>query len=47
VRKGVKDKLTPAERCGIEVQGNKWETMLIKSLEAPQLTGDKNMVKSP
>ncbi len=47
VRKGVKDKLTPAERCGIEVQGNKWETMLIKSLEVPQLTGDKNMAKSP
>ena len=47
VRKGVKDKLTPAERCGIEVQGNKWETMLIKSLEVPQLTGDRNMAKSP
>jgi len=47
VRKGVKDKLTPAERCGIEVQGNKWETMLIKSLEVPQLTGEKNIAKSP
>ena len=47
VRKGVKDKLTPAERCGIEVQGNKWKTMLIKILEVPQLTGDKNMAKSP
>jgi len=47
IRKGVKDKLTPAQRCGIEVQGNKWETMLVKALEVPQLTGEKNMAKSP
>ncbi len=33
VRKGVKDKMTPAQRCGIDVKGNRWETMLMKSLE--------------
>jgi transposase-like protein len=32
VRKGVKDKQTPAERCGIGVKGNSWETMLLNSL---------------
>ena len=33
IRKGVKDKQTPAERCGIEVNGNRWNTMLMNSLE--------------
>ena len=46
VRKGVKDKLTPAERCGIEVQGNKWETMLLNSIKQPQLTGEQNVSKT-
>ncbi|TAL80526.1 MAG: DDE domain-containing protein [Bacteroidetes bacterium] len=46
VRKGVKDKLTPAERCGIEVQGNKWETMLLQSIKQPQLTGEQNAMKT-
>jgi len=34
VRKGAVDKLTPAERCGIGVQGNTWETILLKSLKS-------------
>ena len=33
VRKGVKDNLTPAERCGIGVKGNRWETMLLEGLK--------------
>lgn len=34
VRKGVKDKLTPAERCEIGINDkNRWEGLLINSLE--------------
>lgn len=32
VRENVKDKTTPAEKCGIELQGNKWNNLLINSL---------------
>lgn len=49
VRKGVKDKLTPAQRCGIEVNGNKWHTLLINSLnqqKATNLTGEQKMMIS-
>jgi len=40
VRKAVKDNKTPADRCGIGINGfNRWEAMLLKSLEkAPNLT---------
>lgn len=47
VRKGVKDKLTPAERCGIGMLGNRWETMLLNGLKVPQATGEAKMVESP
>lgn len=48
VRKGVKDKMTPAERCGIEVKGNKWETMLLNSIkQVPKATGEQYLIKSP
>ena len=49
VRKGVADKLTPAERSGIGVQGNnRWETFLLKALkEVPNLTGSTETAKSP
>ncbi len=47
VRKGVKDKLTPAERAGIGVKGNRWETMLLNSLKVPHLTGEAEMEESP
>jgi len=33
VRKGVVDKKTPAQRCGIAIQGNVWETILLNSLK--------------
>lgn len=29
--------MTPAERCGIGVKGNRWETMLLNSLKVPQI----------
>ena len=29
IRKEVKDKKTPAERCGISLNGNKWNTLLL------------------
>ncbi|MBS3090814.1 DDE-type integrase/transposase/recombinase [Candidatus Pacearchaeota archaeon] len=47
VRKGVKDKLTPAERWGIGVRGNAWETILLNSIKhQPQLTGEQNVSKT-
>jgi hypothetical protein len=34
IRKNVKDKTTPAEKCGIGIEkNNKWEGLLLKSLE--------------
>jgi len=33
VRKNVRDKTTPADKCGIGVDGNRWEAMLLNSLE--------------
>jgi transposase-like protein len=47
IKKCEKDKLTPAERCGIGVNGNRWETMLLNSLKVPQLTGGQNQEISP
>ncbi len=32
VRKNVKDKTTPAEKCGVGVGGNRWNTLLMNSL---------------
>ena len=47
VRKGVKDNLTPAERAGIGIKGNRWESMLINGLKVPNATGGQKMAKSP
>lgn len=33
IRKNVKDKTTPAEKCGIGVQGNRWNTLLINAIK--------------
>ncbi len=33
VRKSAKQNLTPADKCGIGVNGNRWETMLLNSIE--------------
>jgi len=49
VRKGVKDKKTPAERCGIGLQGNRWETMLLQSIKqnSRHLTGEEKTNETP
>ncbi len=47
VKKGTKDNLTPAERGGIKLEGNRWNTLLLNSLKVPQATGEKKMIKSP
>jgi transposase-like protein len=47
IRKGVKDKLTPAERCGIGVIGNAWETILLNSIKNNRnLTGEEILTKT-
>lgn len=33
IRKNVKDKTTPAEKCGIGIEGNSWHTLLLNSLK--------------
>ena len=38
IRKNVKDKTTPAEKCGVGVQGNRWNTMLMNSLNNTKIT---------
>jgi putative transposase len=49
IKKCEKDKLTPAERCGIGINGNRWHTLLLNSIKqkVPQLTGEENMTISP
>ena len=46
VRKGAVDKQTPAERCGIEVAGNSWETMLLQSIKQPKATNSGDDAKT-
>lgn len=51
IRKGVEDKQTPAERCGIGVLGNnRWYPMLINSVnsakKATDLTGEEKTAES-
>lgn len=33
VRKSARQKLTPADKCGVGVQGNAWQTMLLNSIK--------------
>jgi len=47
IRKGVNDKLTPAERCGIGLKENRWNTLLLNSLKVPKATGEEKIMKSP
>ncbi|HLD15297.1 MAG TPA: DDE-type integrase/transposase/recombinase [Candidatus Nanoarchaeia archaeon] len=49
VRKNVKDKLTPAEKCGIGInEQNRWYPILVNSVKkATSLTGEQKMTKSP
>jgi putative transposase len=48
IKKAEKDKLTPAERCGIGINGNRWHTLLLNSIkQVPQATGEENLEISP
>ncbi len=50
IRKNVKDKTTPAEKCGIGVQGNRWNTLLLNSIKQQNslnLTGKENLMETP
>ena len=48
VRENVKDGTTPAEKCGIELQGNKWNTMLLNSIKnSRDLTGKDKLTITP
>lgn len=50
VRKSTRKHLTPADKCGVGVQGNRWNTMLINSIKqqkATNLTSEEIMTKSP
>ena len=38
IRKDVKNKTTPAEKCGIGLNGNRWNNMLMNSLNNIQIT---------
>ncbi len=49
VRKSARKGLTPADKVGIGVNGNRWNTMLLNSIKqqkATQLTGEENMIES-
>jgi transposase-like protein len=48
VRENVKDKTTPAEKCGIELEGNKWNTLLLNSIKnSRQTTGEEKITITP
>lgn len=49
VRKNARQGLTPADKVGIGVNGNRWNTLLLNSIKqqkATQLTGEENMIES-
>ena len=46
VRKSAKENLTPADKCNIGLNGNRWESLLLKSIKhekATCLTGEQKM----
>jgi transposase-like protein len=50
VRKNARQGLTPADKCGVGVQGNAWENLLlnaIKSQNSRQATGEEILMKTP
>lgn len=49
VRKDARNGLTPADKVGIGIKGNAWETMLLNSIKqqkATNLTGEENLSES-
>jgi len=50
VRKNARQNLTPADKCGIGIQGNAWETLLLNSIKlqnSRNLTGDEKTMITP
>jgi len=50
VRQNVKDKTTPADKCGIGVDGNRWNTFLLNSIKhqnALNATGEEDLMITP
>ena len=49
IRKSARKKLTPAEKCGIGIEGNRWNTLLLNSIKqqkATNLTTEENLNES-
>ena len=51
IRKSVRKKLTPAEKCGIGINGNRWNTLLLNSIKygntTRALTNEEKMPITP
>ena len=50
VRKNSREGLTPADKCGIGIKGNSWETMLLNSIKyknSRNLTGEEKIEITP
>ncbi len=50
VRKNVRQGLTPADKVGVGINGNAWETLLLNSIKlqnSRQLTGEENKMITP
>lgn len=49
VRKSTRQHLTPADKCGVGVQGNRWNTLLLNSIKqqkATSLTSEEKIMES-
>ncbi|OIO41758.1 hypothetical protein COX97_01105 [Candidatus Pacearchaeota archaeon CG_4_10_14_0_2_um_filter_05_32_18] len=50
VRKNARENLTPADKCGIGINGNAWETMLLNAIKlknSRNVTGEEKMMITP
>jgi hypothetical protein len=50
IRKSARQNLTPADKCGIGLKGNSWETLLLNSIKynnSRNLTGEEKMMITP
>ncbi len=50
VRKNARQGLTPADKCGVGINGNRWNTMLLNSIKyqnSRHLTGEENKMITP
>ncbi len=47
VRKSAREDLTPADKCGVGVQGNRWNTLLINSLSKSNANQRRYLAQSP